>query len=275
MLTFEYRWLSVWPALVLIAACSSTPTGPSPVGAGPLIAHGPLSTLIPQGPPPVPPRLSATPPTALGANRFVAFGDSITSGTLSAYDGAFLYDVPSHSYSERLRLALNKHHAPQTFTVVNAGRPGEWAHDGARRIQSTITTNRPQALLLLEGVNDLSSGAGVSATVAALFRIVDVARQNNVTVLVATMPQTYDGKKPNGDPRDNAAELIVPFNTEIERLAASRLNVHVVDLYRAFGDRRSLLGGDGLHPTEEGYELMASTFMDVLEAVFPVRGSFQ
>lgn len=269
------RWLSVLPACVFVVACSTTPTGPSPAASGPVISQGPLSTLIPQGPPPVPPRLSATPPTALGASRFVAFGDSITYGTLSAYDGAFLYDVPSHSYSERLRLALNTHHAPQTFTVVNAGNPGEWAQDGVRRIQSAITVHRPHALLLLEGINDLASGASVSGTAAALFRIVDAARQNNVTVLVATMPQTYDGTKQNGDPRDNAAELIVPYNGEIQRLAASRLNVHIVDLYRAFGDRRSLLGGDGLHPTEEGYQVMASKFMDVLEAVFPVRGSFQ
>jgi lysophospholipase L1-like esterase len=275
MYVLRYRWLWVLPALLLVAACSSTPTGPSPVAQGPVISQGPLPSLIPQEPPPVPPRISATPPTALGATRFVAFGDSITYGSLSSYDGGFVYDVPSHSYTVRLRLALNMHHAPQTFTVVNAGSPGEGVLDGARRIQAVITQNQPQALLLLEGINDLANGLGVAATAAGLFRIVDTARQNNVTVLVATMPQTYETTTPGDEFRDNASQLVVPFNAEIQRLAASRLNVHIVDLYRAFGTNRSLIGGDGLHPTEQGHEVMASKFLDVLEAVFPIRGSFQ
>jgi acyl-CoA thioesterase I len=275
MFVVNWRWLYAVPVLSLMVACSSTPTSPSRPGQGPLMSHGPLTTLIPQEPPPVPPRISVAPPTALAATRFVAFGDSLTYGTLSSFDGYFLYDVPTHSYPERLRLALATYHPPQSFTVVNAGVPGETAQDGTRRIQSVITTYRPQAVLLLEGINDLYNGDGVSATATALFRIVDTARQNNVTVLVATMPQTYEVTRPDGEHRDNAAPLVVPYNTEIARLANGRLNVHIVDLYRAFGTNRSLIGGDGLHPTAEGYELMASRFLQNIETVFSVRGSFQ
>jgi lysophospholipase L1-like esterase len=54
-------------------------------------------------------------------------------------------------------------------------------------------------------------------------------------------------------------------------------NVHIVDLYSQFGTDRSrgLMGADGLHPTEKGYELMAQTFVQAIETVFQVRGSVQ
>lgn len=269
-------------------ACSTTPTSPTATldpGQGPVISQGPLGPLIPQSPPPVPPRLGApaSPVNALGATRFVAIGDSITYGTLSSFDGTFVYDVPSHSYTERLRVMLDALHAgtgptPRTYTVINEGRPGEWATEGAQRIQAVITQHRPQGLLLLEGINDLSNSAGVAATVGALTSIVNTARASNVTVLVATMPQTYESFNPiTGETRTNAKDLVVPFNDAIRQLVASRpnQNIHLVDLYASFGNNRLYIGGDGLHPTEAGYERMASTFEAVMEIAFAIRGSFQ
>ena len=211
----------------------------------------------------------------MGATRFVSFGDSITYGVLSTFDGAFLYDVPSHSYPVRLRLALNQRHAPQAFSVVNEGNPGEWAVDGVQRIQRVLTEHRPQGLLLLEGINDIGLGNSVGSTANALARIVDTARQNNVTVLIATMPPTFEITTPAGEFRDNGAELVPLLNIEIRRIVSSRQNVYLVDLNRAFGNDRSLVGGDGLHPTEQGLQLIATTFLTAIEAVFPVRGSFQ
>jgi lysophospholipase L1-like esterase len=199
--------------------------------------------------------------------------------------------VPTHSYSERLRLALDTYHGgpagqiPRTYTVINEGIPGEWATAGAQRIQAVITQHRPQGLLLLEGINDLSNNenilsnsANISATISALTQIVNTARANNVTVLIATMPQTYESTNPNtGGMRSNAKDLVVPFNSQIRALVQARpnQNIYLVDLYTAFGNNPLYMGGDGLHPTEAGYERMASTFLNVIEAAFVIRGSFQ
>ena len=268
---YVQRWVWVVVSAVISAgaACTSTPTSPSRAAQAPTIAN------ISQEPPPVPPRLTVTPPAALGATRFLAFGDSITFGYGSSSDGAFVFDHSGHSYPVRLRLALNQYHAPQVFSVVSDGVPGEWALDGARRIQASITTHRPQALLLLEGINDLGSGQSISQAASSVGRIIDVARLNNVTVLVATMPQTYVVTLSTGEVRDNAAELVPGFNTEIRRLATGRQNIYLVDLERAFGTNRALMSGDGLHPSESGYEVIATTFHTAIEAIFPVRGSFQ
>lgn len=248
------------------------------------MSQGPLVGLIPQGPPPVPPRLAGPRPTALGATRFMAFGDSITYGTLSSYDGSFVYDVPTHSYSVRLKLALDQYHPgapnqpPRTYTVVNAGIPGEGAvgsFGGEARIQSEITTHRPQGLLLLEGINDLAVGRSISETVAALNRIINTARANNVTVLIATMFQTYEACPTPETCHDNQREQIRPFNDALRSMASGRQNVYVVDLYGPLGTDHAYIGGDGLHPNELGYQVIATTFLAAVETVFGIQSSFQ
>ena len=266
------RVLSAILFALFAAACSSMPTAPTSGPAGAVVAT------VSQTPPPVPPRLDPLPaPAALGATRFVAFGDSITYGTFSGFDNAFMYADSSQSYPARVQLSLRQIFPAQAaaFIVVNEGRPGERAVDGRQRIQSTITTYRPQGLLLLEGANDLLSGTRPEDAAAAVFGIIQVARVHNVTVLVGLMPQTYAAEYPSGETRPQAAEEIVPFNTALRRLVAGIQNVHIVDLYTAFGRNRSLMGNDGLHPTAAGYEVMASKFVQAIETVFPVRGSVQ
>jgi hypothetical protein len=73
--------------LTLLASCAGPPTAPSTVPAG---DHAPQ---FGQQSVPVPPRLNFAPPTALGRTRFLAFGDSVTYGTLSTSDGRFLFDM--------------------------------------------------------------------------------------------------------------------------------------------------------------------------------------
>ncbi len=42
--------------------------------------------------------------------------------------------------------------------MVNSGAPGEWAQDGAQRLPGVILiAQRPEAVLLLEGSNDLGA----------------------------------------------------------------------------------------------------------------------
>lgn len=206
--------------------------------------------------------------SAVGATRFVAFGDSITFGVTSAA-GDFLFDSSAQGYPVRLQLGLNAHHAPQQFTIVNAGVPGEGAVEGVARIVSVLSTHRPQALLLLEGINDLNSGRSVGQTVGALDTILDHARLYNVTVIIATMYQTYEVGN-----RLNAATEVPALNAGIRQIAAGRQNVFLVDIHHAFSDPR-YVGVDGLHPTEEGYERMATWFMAAIEQAFPVRGTVQ
>ncbi|MCC7243341.1 MAG: hypothetical protein IT180_15550 [Acidobacteria bacterium] len=226
-------------------------------------------------PPSVPSALVPTPPQALGATRFLAFGDSITYGVLSSFDGAFLILDEPGSYPSLLGSMLTQDHAPQSFTVINAGIPGETARVGLDRLPGVLATERPQVVMLLEGINDLNFGVPLSQVAGNVLSLVQTARLFNCTVLVATMPQTYYSVAPDGRIRENSADKIVRFNNEVRQLVSGLQNVYIVDVYAAFGSNQSLMGGDGLHPTSAGYQLMAQVFHLAIKTIFPVRGSVQ
>jgi len=62
-----------------------------------------------------------------------------------------------------------------------------------------------------------------------------------------------------------ATEDITPANAEI-RAVAARENVFLVDSFAAIAkDTKTLLGGDGLHPTKEGYAALANAFFNVIK----------
>jgi lysophospholipase L1-like esterase len=259
--------LTIVAASALVGACSqASPTAPTPTTRGVVVGSVSQETAVPAAIVPVP-------SSALGATRFLSFGDSITAGVESQFDGMFLFDSPAAAYPLNLQGMLNRDNQPGGFVVINRGQPGEGAYQAQSRLTSVLTDQRPQVLLLLEGINDMV-GSGRSATQAAssVAALVDTARIFNCTVLVATMPQTFRVEEPL---KENAADRIVPFNNELRRLLSGRQNVHIVDLYAAFenGNNRSLIGGDGLHPTAAGYARIAQAYHAMIQQVFPVRGS--
>ena len=249
---------------LLVAGCSQTPTSPS--ATAPNVAIG----VVPHTSIPVPPRNSLTVPDAIGLTRYMAFGDSITWGATSAWDARFLFAAASGGYPERLLAGLNTYHAPQQFTVVNKGQPGELAVNAVERFRLLLISEKPQAVLLLEGANDLSNGVSPVDTAGALRRMVDTALNSAVPVLLATMYQTYEVTDPTGILRHNGASQVPSFNSELKKIANGRLNVHIVDLYLLMNDP-SYVGADGIHTTDAGFEVMASAFLDAIELAFPVR----
>ena len=236
------------PALLLVlvtGACTTTPTAPSAGASTGTLVLGAASS----GPDAAPSVVIPAPSQALGATRFIAFGDSITAGVLSeVFDGMFLADEAG-SYPTLLRNAFIQYHQPQMFTVFNEGVPGETARVGADRLPGVLTTREPQVLMLLEGINDMATaGRSPEQTAANVHYMVETARLFNCTVLVATMPQTYYSFNPNtGRERFSAADKIVPFNTELRRLSqACRTSTSWI--LRGVRQRRSMMGPDGLHP---------------------------
>ena len=246
------------------------PTAPSPTTSQIVLGSQPVLSAPPA------PRLGITPPRAIGVTRLVAFGDSITWGAYSSFDPRFLFAAANGGYVERLQAGLNTHHAPQQFVVFNEGVPGEWATGSGTltRLRNALRSRQAQALLLLEGINDLNNDVGISRTVSGMGQLVNAATSMGVPVVIATMFQTYESTSPDGVVRTNAASLVPAYNAQIRQLAAGRLNVHVLDLEPIMRNR-AYVGNDGLHLTDAGFEVMASAFMAAIETAFPVRGSFQ
>lgn len=220
------------------------------------------------------PRLSAT--------RFVAFGDSMTEGfvqvcrttTLTGLD-RILEDMlflkqarpPSFSavaYPVKLQAALAARYAAQSFTIINEGNGGETAASGALDFPRVLNNDTPHAVLLLEGINDIHAGTPTQASaiptlVSSLRTMVQEGKRRGMTVFLATLLPERKGSCRSYDFDDNV-EDVVAANTQIRALAQSE-SVPLVDMYPAFtGSLDTLLGVDGLHPSEAGYQKMADLF---------------
>lgn len=239
-----------------VAACGghSGPTSPPPPPDG---GGGP-----PPPPPPVIPTLQIT--------RILAFGDSLTEGvvqpsvTLRALDAG----LPA-SYPYKLQALATARYTSQTITVVNAGKAGNRAQEDRQRLDDMISMARADVLLLMEGTNDIGDLVGLSGTALqnGITRVVnameDMVRDTQfrgVTPFVATIPAQRAGGR-----RGAAAALVAPYNDALKTMIA-RKGARLVDVHAQLP--LALIGQDGLHPTDEGYQTIAKIFQTALAAVY-------
>jgi lysophospholipase L1-like esterase len=213
-----------------------------------------------------------TAPPRISATRFVAFGDSMSDGVLGLAPQAVGDAGPSVGYAFKLRTLLADRYTAQAqaISMTDEGVPREDVTTGAARLPGVLTLDQPNALLLLEGVNDLNAGhdAAIPTVKAGLTAMVRQANSRGVTVFLATLlPQ-----RPGGQ-RAFAPASIQPANVEIRAIAA-REGAVLVDLFAAFdGQTGTLLGPDGLHPNDAGYQKMAEVFFEAIRDRLEVKTS--
>ena len=136
---------------------------------------------------------------------------------------------------------------------------------GVARLPTVLGRDAPEVVMLFEGINDLntSRNAAIPVVVNALRSMVRTTRGLGMTPLVATfLPQR------RGSQRAFAVDTIVPANDQVRAMAAAE-GAGLVDLYEAFAANiDTLIGSDGLHPTEAGYQKIAETFFGVIRSRF-------
>ncbi len=234
-----------------------------------------------------PPRTSAT--------KFLAFGDSITSGVIATDCQTFptlsipftpamralerqrlladLESSPGVSYPSVLASLLSSRYTAQQMVVTNAGEPSEEVSEHATtdRFAALMTSAQPQVVLLLEGINDINArgSTAIPDIVNGLQTMIRTARQRNAAVLLATLlPERFGNPLCRAFDWADGINDIAPANVQIKAMAA-REGATVVDLYPLFEPRVStLLGIDGLHPNAAGYQLMAQTFFSTVQQLF-------
>ncbi len=223
-------------------------------------------------------------PPPLSRTNFLAFGDSMTAGEITVpvttttgalgqdgYPNFKLIVVPSESYPTKLLALLRSRFFTQAqqFVVTNAGLPGEWAIDGARRFPGVLAASGAQVVLLLGGANDLEAlpnSTGVNNALVGLQTMIRAARARGATVMVATLPPVRPGGR-----LSLPVALVQTVNDNIRANAAAEGAI-VVDLNAAMAASvTTLIGVDGLHPTEAGYQRMAETFSAAIRTTFEGR----
>lgn len=171
----------------------------------------------------------------------VAFGNSITAGVGDPSR------PPGYPYKlEQILLGT----WPNTL-VLNRGVAGERTYQGAVRIDRVLARDKPDYVLILEGVNNVGQ-TSLSSVIWDLESMVASVKAAGAIPLIASLTPTtgtHEGKMPG----------IEALNPMIRNLAA-REKIVFVDQFGAFmnsADYTALLGADGLHPNAAGYQLMA------------------
>jgi lysophospholipase L1-like esterase len=236
-------------------ACGGSPTTPGGVTPPPP---------TPQPPPTPPP----TTPATIKITRILAFGDSMTAGTVSPALRFFGLDAGlAQSYPFKLQTMLTARYSAQTITVANAGWAGKNAWEDRSRLASSIRDASPELVLLMEGANDLNSivgqpgtNAGVDATVGHMEDMVRDTVGRGIPVLLATLP-------PQRPPKGMAADLLPRYNAGLKTMAEKK-GATLIDVNQLLP--ASLIGQDGLHPTEAGYQTLAEILFDAIKARYEV-----
>lgn len=214
----------------------------------------------------------------LTGTKFMAFGDSFTAGEILDASSVKVVSA-AKSYPTQLYNLLVARYTAQPIHVSNRGESGEqltFVGDGGverseetrLRYGSALTVEKPDAVLLLEGVNDFNVvGVTDDDIVAVLQRMVREARSAGVqAVFVATLPPQIPGLLRSG----NAAR-VPGFNTKLKAMIAAE-RATPVDVYAAMiPNVNSLINtDDGLHPLPAGYVVMAETFFTAIRQTLEV-----
>ena len=172
------------------------------------------------------------------------------------------------SYPFKLQTMVSLRYAAQEVRVFNAGEAGRRAADDRGRFNDALSEGQPEVVLLMEGANDLNApflnGEGindrVTNTVGAMEDMVRDGVRRGVHVMLATLPPQRAGGTPD---RGGAAGFITRYNDALKVMAGKK-GAEVVDIYAAFP--LALIGLDGLHPTEAGYDRVAEIWLEALKA---------
>jgi lysophospholipase L1-like esterase len=203
------------------------------------------------------------PPRLIGT-KFLAFGDSITSGRYSDPVRSLIVNG-GIAYSTLLEARLKSEYPDQAsaIEVVNEGIPGDTAQEAveSRRFEEAIQRYRPEILLLMMGTNDILSPDGVNRGAEALRQMIVMATSEpyNARVVLATIPPQRAGVPPL-----RPVPHLVPVINERIRELALQMNVPLADVYKVMEEDLSLIGEDNLHPTPAGMQAIADAFFEAI-----------
>jgi len=203
------------------------------------------------------------PQPVVAVQKFLAFGDSITAGENGEAAPMFI-DQP-HSYAWLLSALLAARYTTQSPLVTDCGIPGEHARDGRDRIDAVLDQKKPDVLMLLEGVNDLSGdlSADRDAIIGALAYDIGAAKRRG---LAGVFLSTLLPQNPAGLRAHDVGEL-VPVNDSIRALAI-RQGAILVDNYAVMAGHPEYIDTDGLHPNAAGNQVIAEQFFAAIRARF-------
>ncbi len=170
-------------------------------------------------------------------NRVVFFGDSITEAWTPDFSRMF----PGQPY-------------------VGRGISGQTTPQMLVRFRQDVIALQPKVVVILAGTNDIAGNTGPATLEMIqdnLASMVELAQANDIRVVLSSvLPVWRYPWTPDLEP----AQTIVALNAWMQEYARSHHAVYL-DYHSAMADDRQglkrTLSGDGVHPNEAGYRVMA------------------
>jgi len=216
----------------------------------------------------------------LTVTKFLAFGDSVTAGEVTSpiagvsqktgLANFILRVVPSTSYPAVLQNLMTARYTTQvsSISVINEGLAGEKALGSITqaRFAQSVSTYRPNIVLLMHGYNDIENPGVLTAATTAIAVMAAEARNRGARVFIANLaPSRSSGV--NARPSSS----VTGFNDRLLPVIRGE-NATLVDVYSALLPAvNTYIGADGLHPNEAGYRKIAETFLAAIQATLEVR----
>ena len=197
-------------------------------------------------------------PPAPKEDRVVFMGDSITDGWGRRYGKFF----PGKPY-------------------INRGISGQTTPQMLIRFRPDVVALGPKAVVILAGTNDIAGNTGpmtLEAIEDNLASMSELARANGIRLVLASLLPVCDYIQPQTQRRP--PEKIQALNAWMQDYAAKNGFIYL-DYYSAMLDQKKMLKqeltGDGLHPNDAGYEIMAPLAEKAIAAALhgksPAKGS--
>ena len=133
--------------------------------------------------------------------------------------------------------------------VINMSVTNERTRFGVTVIDQLIDAHNPSHVFILLGTNDALRHESLSGAVNNLQAMVDIARARDVIPIVGTLPPLTIGVQENRN--------VDTINRGIRRLS----NAVIAPVRSALGNGSTII--DGVHPNQEGQELIADAFASV------------
>lgn len=196
-----------------------------------------------QGPRAISPATPADPDAAPARPRIVAFGDSLTAG---------LGLLEQEAYPARLQQKVDE--AGYKFEVVNAGLSGDTSAGGVRRLDWALEGD-VRVLIVAFGGNDGLRGLDAGQMRENLSTIIDKARERNIVPILAGMEA----------PPNFGQEYATAFRQVFRDVALAKRVLLIPFLLKDVGGKSELNQADGIHPNQQGAQIIADTIWTVLE----------
>ncbi|MDT0553791.1 SGNH/GDSL hydrolase family protein [Urechidicola vernalis] len=157
-----------------------------------------------------------------------------------------------------------------TNNFVNRGIGGQTTPQMLVRFRPDVIDLKPKVVVILAGTNDIAGNTGPSTIKMIadnIFSMCEIAEANDIKVVISSVLPVYDYPwKPGLEP----AQKIIDLNLLLKEYAAKNGHEYL-DYFSSMVDERNGLiteyGYDGVHPNNEGYNVMTELVQKSLKKV--------